>query len=247
MCEPRTGSCTIVVIAECTPPVDGGTDIEQLVPSIPADIGLCVEAGECPPDKFCVSGVCCDTPCTEPCFSCVLPGSLGRCTLEPMGVDLHHDCGLEGACLSTCGPEGRCMGAGPGTQCAPWRCIDEGRAQGPAYCPSEGAACNLDAREELDCNGFRCNPVVGWCYDRCTSVAECAPGWVCGSEGTCVAPPSISAGRDPGCSAAPHGDGNTPWLAALLSMGLLASSHQLRRARCAGSLPSGAARRARLP
>jgi hypothetical protein len=46
--------------------------------------------GACPRDfacttAYCIDGVCCDTPCGGACDACNLPGSVGTCTLSPIG------------------------------------------------------------------------------------------------------------------------------------------------------------------
>ncbi|AUX41687.1 uncharacterized protein SOCE26_031090 [Sorangium cellulosum] len=232
VCDPATGECQFPVTPECAPGELDGT-APATPASIPAGIQTCTVTTDCAGGSFCVSGVCCDAPCTDLCTSCVLPGHVGRCMPEPTGVDLHQDCGAEGTCLSTCGPGGRCIGAGPGTQCAASRCTDESHGEGPAFCPSHGAACATSHRVAFDCGSYRCAPALGACYSSCLSVAECAPGWVCDPGGRCVQPPEIAVGSDPGCSAAAGRAGGAAgrWTAALLAAGALALRRPRRRRR----------------
>jgi hypothetical protein len=56
--------------------------------------GGCTTPAQCA-STFCVTGVCCDTPCDEPGQTCKLPGRAGECleiapagapTLSPWGL-----------------------------------------------------------------------------------------------------------------------------------------------------------------
>src|SRR5262249_33796332 len=104
-------TATDIGIAEVSsPPFQGVT-------SITGDFQRCTKGSECP-TGHCVEGVCCDTPCTDRCHSCALLTSPGKCTLEPVGVDLKSECGPALSCLGTCGDKGECIGSGAGTMCA---------------------------------------------------------------------------------------------------------------------------------
>jgi MYXO-CTERM domain-containing protein len=165
----------------------------------------------------------------------VLPGSVGTCTEEPAGVDLREDCTTDPArtCDKTCGPGGLCIGAGAGTQCAAAHCTDESHGLGPAHCPNAGphVPCPLDAAVPFDCGVYRCEPVLGACYERCNSIAQCAPGSVCDPSGRCVAPPDKAAGHDLICSVRSAASGEPSFSGALVAAGLALGLGLRRRAR----------------
>jgi hypothetical protein len=174
------------------PPFKGDTQIS-------GDFQRCTKGSECP-TGHCVEGVCCDTACNDRCHSCALLTSPGKCTLEPVGVDLKSECGPALSCLGTCGPAGECIGSGSGTMCARNRCTGPSRGAGPAYCASPGATCNTDEAVPFDCAPYICEPAFGACRSNCASSADCAQGNVCDiASKTCVvAAPSGSTGDDGG-------------------------------------------------
>lgn len=80
-----------------------GTASAELYASI-ANGESCIGAGECD-SKNCVEGVCCDTPCTNGCSSCVesqtgVPD--GTCAPILAGTDPKHACSTAGTSGSTC-------------------------------------------------------------------------------------------------------------------------------------------------
>jgi hypothetical protein len=156
-------------------------------PSV-GDFQRCIKGSDCA-TGFCVDGVCCDSACTDRCHSCALLASPGKCTLEPVGVDLRNECGPAAQCLGTCGPGGQCIGSGDGTMCARNRCVGPSKGVGPAYCPSPGGKCGTDDVVPFDCAPYVCEPAFGACLTGCKSSEDCANGFVCdvGSK-TCVAP-----------------------------------------------------------
>jgi hypothetical protein len=148
----------------------------------------CSKGSECP-SGFCVEGVCCDSACTDRCHSCALLSSPGKCTLEPIGVDLRSECGPANTCLGTCDGKGECIGAGNGTMCARNRCKTASTGVGPAYCAAPGAKCPTDETVPFDCAPYACEPAFGACLTSCKSSADCANGAVCDvGSGQCVSP-----------------------------------------------------------
>jgi hypothetical protein len=167
-------------------------------PKINGDFQRCTKDSECS-TGHCVEGVCCDTACTDRCHSCALLSAPGKCTVEPIGVDLKNECGPALSCLGTCDGTGQCIGSGAGTMCARNKCITGSKGLGPAYCAAPGAACNDDEAIEFDCMPYACEPAFGACLSQCKSSEDCANGFVCdvGSR-TCVQP--ISPEADSGCA-----------------------------------------------
>lgn len=112
---------------------------------------------------LCIDGVCCETTCTRPCYSCAVPITRGTCAPIPAGDDYRNHCPYEDP--STCGRDGTCDGAGgcrlfrPHVGCRP-------------------AVCAAGARTVHLCSGDgRCLPPV---------TVACASG-VCRAGGTdCV-------------------------------------------------------------
>jgi hypothetical protein len=205
--------------ADAPTPPDAATDSRSEVAS-PADaaavdpttIAHCLRDADCP-TGHCSDGVCCDSACTDRCHSCVLPGSVGRCAEEPVGVDLRGECGAALACTGTCGPAGTCIGAGAGTQCSPAHCTTESHGVGPAACDIKGAACPTQRAVEFACEPYACDPTLGACAESCRTSADCAGGFLCDAPSkTCVAAtPSAKAG----CQIAPASSERSPSFFAL--------------------------------
>jgi hypothetical protein len=160
-------------------------------------IALCAKDSECS-TGHCVEGVCCDTACDTKCFSCALLSSPGKCTPEPIGVDLKNECGAAASCLATCGGSGQCVGAGDGTMCARNRCTGPSTGIGAAYCKMHGTPCDENAGVEFDCSPYACAPAFGACLTACATTEDCANGFTCDTDAkTCVAAPATKGG---GCS-----------------------------------------------
>ncbi|MFI5298604.1 MAG: Kelch repeat-containing protein [Polyangiales bacterium] len=140
--------------------------------------------------NHCVEGVCCDTACTQQCFSCALLSNPGICTQEPTGVDLKNECGPGDQCLGTCGPGAQCIGSGTGTMCARNVCNSASTGLGPAYCAAPGAPCGANNVVAFDCSPYACEPAFGACRNGCDKTSDCAQGFVCdiGSKSCVTAP-----------------------------------------------------------
>ena len=220
-CDPVMG-CSTKSAPVCGPP-DAGAVLDAGAAARRADGATCALSRECA-SGFCVAGICCDSLCTEGCHSCALPSAPGKCTEEPEGVDLGHECGDEGTCLRTCGPGGVCISSGPGTQCEPSRCIDDHRGLGPAQCTSHGAPCPTESSVPFDCSPYLCVQATGACAPReCQTVHDCAPGHACDQDHHCVLPPDVAGGSDGGCGFArgdARGAGAVGVLVALAAFGL---------------------------
>jgi len=159
-------------------------------PVVNGDFIRCTKDSECS-TNHCVEGVCCDTACTDRCYSCALLSNPGKCTVEPIGVDLKNECGPALTCLGTCGGDGSCIGAGTGTMCARNRCVSASTGAGPAYCASPGAKCNVSEAVPFSCSPFICEPAFGACRTTCASSNDCANGFVCDVPSkTCIAAPT---------------------------------------------------------
>ncbi|AUX38567.1 MULTISPECIES: kelch repeat-containing protein [Sorangium] len=117
-----------------------------------------------------------------------------------------------------CSPEGQCLSPGSrakaGMICAPAGCADATRSLAPALCSPASAAC--PEQEVVDCIAYGCDPERGACRTGCSSIDDCATGFVCNLRGHCVRPPPApSAGS--GCRAAP----GSPPCGAARGLGLL--------------------------
>jgi hypothetical protein len=224
--EATKGTCTSLGASCLGEPADaspvgdaGGGD--GGAPVIHEAFTHCTKGSDCSTGT-CVEGVCCDTPCTDVCHSCALTGSIGKCTLEPLGVDLKHECGPGRSCLGTCGGDGTCVGATTGTQCETSRCTGASTGVGPAVCASAGGACQLDQVAPFDCAPYVCEPAFGACRSACTSSDQCAQGGFCDtSTQTCVAAPPSGGGG--GCAYSSGGGAGAFALAgAIAALGLVA-------------------------
>lgn len=165
------------------------------------DGALCVEAtcqgqlslGEpCPSDPWCKSGhcaegVCCESACDAPCFSCqgVATGEPdGTCAPALAQTNPRHGCTAQAP--DSCGQQGWCDGNGA---CALW----------PADTPCGPSLClGPDTRADQLCDGDgTCRPQVvdtcfpglctdGRCINVCTEDGDCPTGAWCDPEhGAC--------------------------------------------------------------
>jgi len=168
-------------------------------PKLPVTVQTCSKGSDCP-TGFCVEGVCCDSACNDRCHSCALLATAGRCTLEPVGVDLKQECGPAFTCLGTCDGAGQCIGAGTGTMCARNRCTGPSTGIGPAYCSGPGAKCAPDEGVAFKCSPYTCAPAFGACLQACATSNDCANGFTCDvTTKTCVAIAPAEGGDDGGC------------------------------------------------
>jgi hypothetical protein len=168
------------------PIADGAAPDPGPKPTVGGPFQRCNHDDECS-TGHCVEGVCCDTACNDRCHSCALLTSPGKCTLEPIGVDLKNECGAAFQCVGTCGGDGECVGAGTGTMCARNRCTGPSTGLGPGYCPSPGGICGVDDAVPFDCAPYICEPAFGACRTECNSSSDCANGTIC-QDKTCITP-----------------------------------------------------------
>jgi hypothetical protein len=217
-CDTTTGKCGWVPdggIAGADGGDAGTASFDAAPPVLTSAVQHCSKASDCT-SGFCVDGVCCDSACTETCHSCALPSSPGRCALEPIGVDLRHECGPALSCLGTCGADGKCAVAQKGTTCAPSRCVGPSTLLGPAACTERGAACPTDDSIALECAPYACDPAIGACLVNCTNSNDCTNGTICENK-VCVTPSPD--GGSGGCS---YGTGTGPGSAGRAGAGALA-------------------------
>ncbi|WP_437724601.1 kelch repeat-containing protein [Sorangium sp. So ce861] len=165
-------------------------------------LGLrCASHAECGL-AVCVDNVCCESQCSEPCHTCAMPSSLGRCVLQPKGSDARGECAREG-CDGSCDGLGACFAVPKDGVCAPAHCRDETHSVAQVLCPADGASCagpSSEAREVMDCAPYDCDQASGTCKVECSSWQDCAPGHGCDFSGRCVPPPPAA---NPGCGVAP--------------------------------------------
>ncbi|WP_437937919.1 Kelch repeat-containing protein [Sorangium sp. So ce341] len=184
-------------------------------------VGLkCASDAECGRGA-CVDGVCCESRCSEPCHTCAMPPSLGRCVLQPKGLDARGDCAREG-CDGSCDGLGACFAVPEGGVCAPAQCRDQTHSMAQVLCPGDGASCagaSSDAREIVDCAPYDCDQVSGTCKVECSSWEDCAPGHACDFSGRCLpAPPAEVRGCSAGPAVAAAGGSRSGLGAALLAL-----------------------------
>ncbi len=220
-----------VTDAPATTATDASLDVAlDAIPRLTAPFVPCDRTHPCATGESCVGGVCCDSPCTEACHSCALPGSIGKCTLEPTGLDLRGDCPGSGRCGQTCGPSGACIAAFAGSECKPAICTGLSTGVGPAVCTGQGGDCGGSVA--FDCAPYACAPALGACVGQCTTTDDCASGFSCDvASGTCSPSMASSSGKSGGCAleASRHGERSAPF--AILGCGALALAAWGRRRR----------------
>jgi len=134
----------------------------------------------------CTDGVCCDSACNSPCFSCRAKdkdsGDDGEC--GPVSNDVEPadgDCATEDA--KSCGKTGRCDGHGEcalyakNTVCAEARCTSSSTLEPAQSCDGAGACVARDSVQcaPLSCRAASCAP--------CRDDGDCQDGQFCGSDG----------------------------------------------------------------
>jgi len=146
---------------------------------------------------FCSDGFCCESACSASCVACDFP-TPGLCVgVAPQPVNGRPRC-----------PAGQfCSGSGPD-------CV-------PAYCDGDHTL-RRPRRPDLDCSPYRCQN-SGSCFDKCTSVDQCAAPNVCDASGKCI---PMNAG-DGGCSLG--GERLEVWALSVLAALVLARRLKNRR------------------
>jgi hypothetical protein len=153
----------------------------------------CQSSGQCPQvdplnpgSRYCVDGVCCDSPCNGLCRACSgkkTGGTDGTCKLIAAGLDPDGECPQDPA--GSCGRTGVCDGQGAcaltpdGTICAS-SCESDLVTLGvcdKAQCTLSSAPCGL----------FLCDKDAGVCRTSCAVSGHCASSAFCDlSTGTCA-------------------------------------------------------------
>lgn len=134
----------------------------------------------------CVGGVCCNSLCDEPCYSCLASEKAsesadGTCEPRRSGsrpqaegcvANESNTCDTNGLCDG----EGDCQKYAAGTQCGEPFCT-ENELVGVALCDGSGACVPPDAKK---CRNYACNE--GACLDACTADSDCGDGAYCSDE-----------------------------------------------------------------
>lgn len=164
----------------------------------------------------CADGLCCDAACDAACESCAESGSEGTCVLvtgEPRSG--HPSCPADACAEGILESDFACDGTGTAcvptvTPCEPYACgegaclnscLSDGQCAPDFNClvaqqicvPSDPICDGVDTLLLPDggteaCRPYRCTE-AGACRTACAFTGDCSPGFVCGSDGRCVAPP----------------------------------------------------------
>ncbi|HEX2871590.1 MAG TPA: FG-GAP repeat protein [Polyangiaceae bacterium] len=121
-----------------------------------------------------------DTVCAQSCSegeasvaTCDSLGACGEPTGEACGA---YVCG-EDACLTECVGDADCS---TGFSCSKGECVG-----GPQCSPTGNASTLPDGTLE-ECGAFSCEESSGRCRTECTSIDDCAEGYVCSDSSSCV-------------------------------------------------------------
>jgi len=234
-CDTALGLCLPPAVDAGVPdtePVDAPAAVAPVPEGSPKVLGSaqrCTSPSECA-TGFCVDGVCCDSECKDKCHSCALPSSPGRCTEEPLGVDLRSECGAALSCSGTCGKGGVCTTSVAGSQCQASTCTGPTTGKGAAVCVATGGPCGTEASVAFDCGAYACDPAFGACRTSCTASDACAPGYTCNLEKkNCERLPDTQ--DDSGCAVTDGRKSGTGAALLLLALVLRASRGFRRRGR----------------
>ncbi|HZL16912.1 MAG TPA: dickkopf-related protein [Polyangia bacterium] len=141
---------------------------------------------------FCVENVCCDSACTGGCNTCSATGTPGMCVKRPAGDAPRNatDCAAQSA--ASCGFDGTCDGSGAcryllGTTCVGGTCNSD--AVVGAYACDGTGQCKPGVTMlclPFTCDAMQGDPLMGQCYPKCTSNAQCTAGQQCNfATGSC--------------------------------------------------------------
>lgn len=172
----------------------------------------CLAASDCS-SGHCVDGVCCYTECAGQCEACDEPGVAGLCIAvygRPHGARPACSTHPSDPCLSSaCDGSSRESCKGQVGPCDAYACTHEGcltsctqssDCAADYYCDESSSTCAenhcrgsvlLGPEDmETDCAPYRCYP-DGQCGTSCTSLLDCADGFVCNLEHACIARPAL--------------------------------------------------------
>jgi len=229
-CDPKGGMCSNPDKADCELPED-----RPPKPTAPEGVTYCDEAADCP-SGFCSEGVCCDSECNQKkCHSCVVPGSVGKCSPALAGTDPRNHCSAPKECTKTCSgsDDEKCVDASEGTVCLPSECFIDGiHGAMAATCSGPGAECSRAGRIPFNCSPYRCVKAMGACSTSCSELRDCAEPYVCSPEGQCVSAPAVSSGYASSCAFTPApGSSRASFVAMLFAALLVARRRQERQER----------------
>jgi hypothetical protein len=163
-----------------------GSDIQGAVYVIETSDGSsCTTDEECF-STHCVAGVCCNSVCDQPCYSCLSSEKAsesadGTCEPKRSGSRPRAE-GCVAHASSTCDTNGLCDGEGncqkyaAGTQCGDPFC-SENDVVGAALCDGSGACMPPVAQP---CKKYVCSD--GACLDSCRTHADCGEAAYCEDE-----------------------------------------------------------------
>jgi hypothetical protein len=136
---------------------------------------------------FCADGVCCNQACTGSCEECAAMGSVGSCTVRPLGqqpAGTRAACGGTGLCAATCdGIDRAACGPLPSktASCSTASCAS-GVATATSYCDGAGTCI---AGGTTSCSPYACNGTA--CGTKCATNTDCASGYHCDTtSSTCL-------------------------------------------------------------
>ncbi len=160
------------------------------------DGSVCEDGANCTENDRCEAGVCIGSPVLCPAIGvCYEPGICEKSTGQcPTPVPRENG--------ALCDDENPCT---------------EGDACGDGTCVGKEMLCDCQG-----CGAYRCFGSPTHCLDACSSVLECALGYVCNRQGQCVPPPPSGSVLDAGCSYGGRGNSSSQayWLSLLLAMAL---------------------------
>lgn len=181
-----------------------------------AAAGSACQKGEECSSRVCADGVCCTTECGQ-CGQC--NAQPGTCTPRPKGAEVAackgFRCGGALECPTRCATSEDCA-ANATCDTASGNCISR------VVCADEKTLRDLTG-QTTDCAPYRCS--ANACKTQCTSIDDCAPGFVCDPEGRCAFPPS--GGDGGGCATSPDASPGAGALA-LVALAALAAFRKRR-------------------
>jgi hypothetical protein len=179
-CEANRCVITCTSDAQCAP---GKACVNGACGDFP-DGRPCTKPEDCL-SGFCADGVCCNTECDEPCFTCAASNKRGVCSPASAGTT---DPMCEAEASTSCGTSGRCDGNG---QCGNFdnNTICEGASCDEASNTATGSVkCSNGACPENPAS-HSCSPYQGCnganCRTSCSGDDQCVSGYSC-SGGRCV-------------------------------------------------------------
>jgi len=173
-----TGTCTQVTNADDPPECNGTSTCDAGGSCVLVGAQSCTQASQCA-SGFCKDGYCCNTACTDPCYSCIT----GNCTAVTSAADDpecsgNNTCDATGVCKKvngqSCSAAGECVSG----NCADDVCCNEACTTACYSCATGSCTTVTNSTDDPECTSSNTCDTTGACKkansQSCLVASECA-------------------------------------------------------------------------